>query len=270
VTRAGGKARTVILACEQVRPETVLGVTRREDNAWDYWADARGKIAHVRLAELNHGTAAELRRVVVRLHDDGARGLVLDLRWCPGGYLDEAVECARLFLDEGDVATARVRGKEDQVYRSTGEGAVTDLPLAVLVNGETSGGAELIAAALQDRGRAAVAGQRTVGKGSIQTSAAVPGSAVVLKVTGGDLVRPNGHALQREPGAGPGDDWGVRPDPDLESRVSADLSRSLKADWQAQTLRPGGSAERLPMDDPDADPQRQAAVEALKARLDRK
>jgi len=175
------------------------------------------------------------------------------------------VDVARLFLGDGAVATVKARGKDDQVFRSTGEGAVTDLPLVVLVNGETAGGGELIAAALQDRGRAAVVGQRTFGKGSTQTTAPVPGTPVVLKLTTGGILRPSGKPLQREAGARPGDDWGVRPDDGLDFRVSPDLAKSLKADWLRQTLRPGNCNEALPLDDPDADPQRQAAVEALKA-----
>jgi carboxyl-terminal processing protease len=267
VTREGGKPRVMILECEQFRPETVLGVSRRDDNSWNYWLDRKSKLAHLRVASFDHGTAAELRRVVSQLRDDGARGLVLDLRWCPGGFLEEAVGGAQVFLDEGVVATLKARDKEDQVYRSDGTGAVKDLPLVVLVNGETSGGAELLAAALQDRDRAVVVGQRTRGKASVQTSFPVTGAPIVLKVTNGEFVRPSGKPLHRAADARAADDWGVRPDDGLESRVSAELSASLKADWQRQTLRPGGDIERLPMDDLDADPQLQAAVEALKARL---
>jgi carboxyl-terminal processing protease len=263
--RGEARSQPVVLDCERGRPETVLGVARDDDNAWQFYADRKRKLAHVRIAALQRGTAAELRQVVTRLRDDGARGLVLDLRWCPGGYLDDSADAARLFLGDGEVATVKARDKEDQVFRSTGEGAVTDLPLVVLVNGETSGGAELIAAALQDRGRALVVGQRTLGKGSIQTAAPLPGTRVVLKLTNGTILRPSGKPLQREPDAKPGDDWGVRPDDGLEFRVSPALARSLRADWQRQTLRPGGCNEALPMDDPDADPQRQAALEALLA-----
>lgn len=260
-------APTVLLESRRFRPEAVLGVARQEDGAWTYWVDSRAGLAHVRLASLSKGAAGELRRVVSALHDGGLRGLVLDLRWCPGGFLDEAVDAARIFLDEGTVATIHSRGKEDLVYRSDGRGRLTDFPVVVLVNGETCGGAELIAAALQDRGRAAVAGQRTVGKASVQTQLplSVPGAA--LKLTSGVFVRPDGKDLQRGRDSRPDDDWGVRPDAGLEFRVSPDLAQAIKRDWQRQTLRPGSSAERLPMDDPDADPQRQAALEALRGRV---
>src|SRR5262249_54703093 len=147
-------------------------------------------------------------------------------------------------------------------------------PVLVLVNGETSGGAELIAAALQDNSRAKVAGQRTVGKGSIQTVVGIAVPDAGLKLTTGTFVRPSGKNLHRfadstaEPDlpAGRrrrqvGDDWGVRPDVDL--RTSAALAKLLKEWWLLQTLRPGPSNEALPLDDPTADPQRLAAVEEL-------
>jgi C-terminal processing protease CtpA/Prc len=263
--RAESKAPlTVDLAGEAFRPETVLGVRRRDDNSWDYLVDAKQKIAHIRIASVGKYTPSDLRNAVVRLRDDGLRGVILDLRWCPGGLLEEAVDSARLFLPEGVVARVKSRAKEEVVYRSTGEDAFTDFPMVVLVNGETMGGAELIAAALQDQGRAVVLGQRTVGKGSVQTSTSFGAPHVVLKLTSGAFVRPSGKNLQRNPDARPEDDWGVRPDDGLESRLSADLSRELKRDWQRQTLRPGACNDRLPLDDPDADPQRQAALEALR------
>ena len=265
--RPQGTAQAVVLKCQRFHPETVLGVSRQEDNSWTYWIDERAGLAHARLAALGKGSAAELRGVVSSLHDGGLRGLILDLRWCPGGVLNEAVDSASLFLDGGVVATVHARGKDDVVHRSDGQGAFTDFPVVVLVNGQTSGGAELIAAALQDRGRAVVAGQRTVGKGSVQTQLPLAAPGAALKLTNGAILRPSRKGLQREPGAGPDDDWGVRPDDGLEFRVSPDLARALKRDWERQTLRPGGSAERLPLDDPDADPQRQAALECLRERV---
>ena len=262
--RPGAKATTLQLEARRFRPEAIAGLSRQDDNTWTYWVDSQARLAHVRLAALNKGSAGELRQVIAALHAAGLRGLLLDMRWCPGGFLDEAVDAARVFLSEGEIATVRARGREDVAYRSDGQNAFTDFPIIVLVNGETSGGAELIAAALQDRGRAMVAGQRTVGKGSVQTQIAlgVPGAA--LKLTNGVFLRPNGKEIQRKKGAGVGDDWGIRPENDLEFRLSPDLARTLKEEWQRQTLRPGASVVRLPLDDPDSDPQRQAAVEALR------
>lgn len=263
--RPGEKGeRTAVLRREHFRPETVLGVTRREDGNWDSLLDRKRGIAHVRLSALGRGTAEELRSVLTDLSERRLRGLVLDLRWCPGGYLSEAVDVADLFLGQGVIATARSRGREDTVYRSTAVGKFRNFPVVVLVNGETSGGAELIAAALQDHKRATVVGQRTLGKGSIQTPLHVGIANVGLKLTTGTFLRPSGKSLHRFPESRPGDDWGVHPDPGCDYRVSADMGRRLREWWLWQSLRPVDSCERLPLDDPHADPQRKAAVEVLR------
>jgi C-terminal processing protease CtpA/Prc len=260
--RPGAKGtRTALLQRERFHPESVLGVARCDDNSWDYLADPHRHIAHVRLATLGRGTAEELREVLEGLQGrDCLRGLVLDLRWCPGGYLNEAVEVADLFLGKGTVATVRSRDREPTVYRASDVCGLRGFPVVVLVNGETSGGAELIAAALQDHKRAVVVGQRTLGKASVQTPLAVGLPGVSLKITSGTFVRPSGKNLHRFPDSKPGDDWGVCPDEGGEFRISADLARQLKQWWLLQSLRPGPSRERLEMDDPTADPQRQAAL----------
>ena len=275
VRSAGDKdGRKVQLVRDHFQAETVQGVTRRDDNSWDYWLDPKKRIAQVRVVTLARHTPAELERVLMRLDGgEGLRGVVLDLRWCPGGWLTSATGVASLFLEDGVIARTKARAEGEQVYQAQAdEHKFLRCPVVVLVNGETTGGGELIAAALQDHKRAAVAGQRTRGKGSIQSS--VPRLAVVregggfdglleLKLTTGTFVRPNGKGLNRFADSKPSDDWGVRPDPELEFRVSPDLGRRLKEWWQQQALRPGSSSKALPLDDPQQDPQRQAALKAV-------
>lgn len=262
-------AVTATLQRQEFLTERVLGVSRHDDHSWNYLVDLERRIAHIRLPSLGRGTAFQLREAITALKEQKLSGLILDLRWCPGGYLEESVEVARLFLGEGTVATVKGRNRPDAVYRSTNEGPFRDLPTVVLVNGETTGGAELIAAALQDHGRAAVAGQRTAGKGSVQTTLYLGREGVGMKLTTATIVRPSGKGLHRFPESKPADDWGVRPDPGLEFRVSPDLGKALREWWLLQSLRPGPSFERLPLDDPAGDPQREAALAALIGRIDR-
>src|SRR5262249_42546930 len=122
-------------------------------------------------------------------------------------------------------------------------------------------------AALQDNNRAVVAGQRTLGKASVQSMMALPAGGMGFKLTTGTFQRPNGKNLHRFPDSKPSDDWGVIPDSKYEFRVSADLSRKLQEWWLLQTLRPGSSNEALPLDDPVADPQQQAALKMLRERV---
>src|SRR5262249_42724127 len=134
---------------------------------------------------LARGSSSELREVIDRLHDQELAGLILDLRWCPGGYLDEAVDTARLFLGQGIIATVKYRSRPEQVYRCERAGDHVSFPTVMLVNGETSGGAEMIAAALQDHGRARVLGQRTLGKASVQDPIHLAVGHVGMKLTSG-------------------------------------------------------------------------------------
>src|SRR5262249_14747829 len=148
------------------------------------------------------------------------------------------------------------------VNASAVEVTATDIPLLLLVNGETSGGGELVAAALQDNGRAVVAGQRTFGKGTIQLPLLREGYP--FKLTKGTFGRPSGKTSQRPPDSKPTDDGGVRPDGDHELPITAELSKRLKEWHTLQVLRPPSDRSALPIDDPEADPQRQAAVQMLR------
>jgi carboxyl-terminal processing protease len=250
----------VTLEWRRFRPESVFGVARRDDNTWNYWLDAEHKIAHLRLGNLVESTPDELTDIVAALRRDGLRGLILDLRWCPGGALSGSTKTAELFLGEGTIATVRYRNRPEEVYRSTNEGKHNDFPMVVLINRDSTGGAELIAAALQDHHRAVLVGQRTHGKGNVQ---ALRTGAIGLKVTSGTIMRPCGKPLHRFPDSKPDDPWGVHPDPGREFRISADANRALRTWWDEMTMRPGSSTKRLPLDDPLADPQRNAALEAV-------
>jgi carboxyl-terminal processing protease len=292
------RPRQGVLKPDDARAETVLGVSRQADNSWNYWIDQEHRIAHIRLANLEQETAVELSKVLMRLKEEQVAGLILDLRWCPGGFLNVALYVADIFMGEynlahfmlplpGNVyamadpflgethcenATVRYRNSQDE-YRGRAGFGFTGVPIIVLVNSESSGGAELIAAVLQDNLRARILGQRTRGKGSVQTilnlwanpqlQLSVPVPRTSIKISNGELTRPSGKRLNRLPGSRAQDAWGVQPDPGLEYRVSPALAQQLRTWWQWQDLRPGDSVESLPLDDPDVDPQRQAALAAL-------
>jgi carboxyl-terminal processing protease len=257
--------RTALVLPARFRVETAPGVRRRGNGEWDYVADEKARLAYVRLVALGRGTAEELRLTLLELRrKKKMRGLVLDLRWCPGGFLNEAVKVAELFLGEATIATVKMRDRPDEVYRSTAGGKLDDFPVVVLVNGETSGGAELIAAALQDHRRALVVGSRTLGKASVQTPVVVA-EGLDFKLTTGTFVRPSGKGLHR-PADGAGE-WGVVPDEDF--RVSPDLGRRLKGWWLEFSLLPAGARDRHPLELPGADPQQAAALKALRRQIER-
>jgi carboxyl-terminal processing protease len=277
VVERQGEAGPLRLRLERTdfTPESLFGVVRKADNSWDYWLDRDRRIAYVRLGPIENDSGDRLSEV---LHDLGEiRGLVFDLRWCPGGYIDPAVQIASTFLDRGRIARMKYRNPDrgDTAELRADGGLIRykagDFPVLLLVNGETTGGGELIAAALRDNGRAVVAGTRTFGKASIQWTMSIQGlPGYQFKLTGGTYTRPNGKNLQRFPDSKPTDDWGVRPDPGYELPTSAPLAHRLKELYQLYALRPGGSREAMDLDDPEADPQRLRALKLMRSRIERK
>jgi carboxyl-terminal processing protease len=268
--RPGEKAPLEVkLEGEVFQPESVLGVSRDWNNRWNYWIDRDHKIAQIRLGALSPSTPDELAQVLEKLRQDDVRGVVLDLRWCPGGMLQSAIDVAGQFLRKGTIATIQGRKDGETKYCVEEGPKFLGVPVVVLVNADSSGGAELIAAALQDHGRATVAGQRTVGKGSVQSFITLPiqGTPAGLKLTSATFVRPSGKPLHRFPDSKVTDDWGVRPDPGQECRISPELSRQLRDWWLLQTLRPGGCEKTLPLDDPEKDVQCRQAVLLLTRRI---
>jgi carboxyl-terminal processing protease len=260
----------LLLDVGEFHAESVFGVQRLIDNSWYYWLDRDKKIAHVRIGSIRDGTDDDLREALHRLEKEGMRGLLLDLRGCPGGLLTPANNIAGMFLDKGTVAYRKMSGKAtdaqfQQVIEE--EGPFCNVLVLVLVNHETSGGGELIAAALQESNRAKIAGQRTRGKASVQVMHPLPIHGAYLKLTSLVFVTAKGKNLHRFPDSKLRDDWGVRPDDGLEFRVSPAMNQQVREWWVAQTLRPGSSRERLPLDDPENDPQRQLALQALRERL---
>jgi carboxyl-terminal processing protease len=203
--------------------------------------------------------------------------LLLDLRWCPGGYVDQGTNIAGIFLLP-DAVVARVellpklaasfQGRYPTVYKPDPQlPRFTGPPLVALVGPETLGGGELIAAALQENGRGVVAGQRTPGRASTMQQLDLGYGGLYFKATYGTTLRPSGKSRQRTPASAPTDDWGVRPDPGLDVPVTAAVAAEVRGWAEEQALRPAGNRAVLPFDDPDRDPVRAAALAHLRRQL---
>jgi carboxyl-terminal processing protease len=169
-------------------------------------------VERLRVTAFTRGVGRWVRARVSDAHNRHLRGLVLDLRDDPGGLLDEAVETASAFLDGGPVVAYEQRGHPKQVLTALGNGD-TGTPLVVLVDGGTASAAEIVAAALQDRGRAVIIGSRTFGKGSVQAPSQLSdGSA--LEFTVGHYLTPSGRSI---------DGVGVVPDLEVPPTTAPNL-----------------------------------------------
>jgi len=125
-------------------------------------------IAYVSLTDFSAQATKQLENALGAILSQKPKGLILDLRDNPGGYLQQAIEVADLFLDSGVIASEKFKDGEERTFRSGPEGIAQDIPLVVLVNGGSASASEIVAGALQDRGRAKLVGEKTFGKGSVQ------------------------------------------------------------------------------------------------------
>jgi carboxyl-terminal processing protease len=152
-----------------------------------------GGVERLRISAFTRGVGRWTRSQVRAAAARHVRGIVLDLRDNPGGLLDEAVETASAFLRDGPVVSYQQRGHTPDVLDALG-GGNTDVPLVVLVDGGTASAAEIVASALQDRGRAVIIGSQTFGKGSVQAPSQLSdGSA--LELTVGHYLTPSGRSI---------------------------------------------------------------------------
>lgn len=169
-------------------------------------ADGR-ELGYVRLLSFSEGAHAQLARAVHRVEQEGAEGIVLDLRHNPGGLLEEAVLCASLFLPEGEVVVSTDSRTQGESVHETGGGRITSLPLVVLIDRGTASAAEILTAALADNGDAEVVGTRSFGKGVFQEEQSLSNGGA-LKLTVGEYFTPEGVNLAESHGIHP--DVGVR------------------------------------------------------------
>lgn len=193
VPTSGGKPRNVTLQRADVRVPAVDGAIRRDPD--------RDRVAYVSFHTFSEGAHGELRAEIERLYRRGAQGLVLDLRGNGGGLLNEAVLCASIFLEDGNVVSTRSRTQGDKDYPAIGD-AIEPKPTVVLVNRDTASAAEILTAALQQNGLAEVVGTRTYGKGTFQEVMDLPAGGA-LDLTIGEYLTANGSSILGE---------GVKPD----------------------------------------------------------
>ncbi len=172
-----------------------------------------GDIAVVSLYRFSSELTSEFDRIVDQVVQKGAKGIVLDLRNNPGGFLDAGVTVAEEFLQTGDkIVEERFKTGQISPFLSSRDGRLKDIPVVVLVNNGSASAAEIVAGALQDNRQAVVVGEQTFGKGSVQAVEEFPdGSA--LRVTVAKWYTPAGRSISDE---------GIAPDRMVEAAEGSD------------------------------------------------
>ncbi|MFI9724343.1 S41 family peptidase [Streptomyces sp. NPDC052396] len=193
VLRHQGRVLRLTLRRERLYTQSVIA---------DRFRAGRAAGTRIRVGAFTRGTGVRVREAVREAAP--GEGVLLDLRGNSGGLVTEAVTTASAFLDGGLVATYDVHGRE-RILRA-GPGGDTRRPLVVLVDGGTMSAGELLAGALQDRGRAVLVGSRTFGKGSVQMPRDLPGGSVAEQTVG----------QYRTPSGRPVDGRGITPDLEVQ------------------------------------------------------
>ena len=204
-----------------------------------------GDVAYVRLSSFNEQTEGALRRAMSTMRQQAGgnlKGLILDLRNNPGGLLDQAVQVADDFLDQGEIVSTRARREQDaQRWNARAGDIAQGLPMVVLVNAGSASASEIVAGALQDHRRAVVMGVKSFGKGSVQTVMPIPGQGAI-RLTTARYYTPSGRSIQAT-GIEPDIEvLAARPDPNAPARDrEADLRRALRNDGERS-----GAAQQPP------------------------
>ncbi len=227
-----------------------------------------GNLAVISVNEFSRDVGADVLREWRKLEGEATGrigGLVLDLRSNPGGSLDEAVALSDLFLDKGRIVSQRGRARGESIAydaETVFRGAIAPgVPMIVLINEGSASASEIVAGALQDHNRALVMGQRSFGKGSVQSLIAI-GNEAALKLTTARYFTPSGHSVQ---------EGGIKPNIRVPQLSDPDLARRSKFTMRESDLR-GHLVNELGIKDDDLtrdiidDPRFKFTAEELEAK----
>ncbi len=297
VVRHTGEEDLVTFKIEReiIRTPSVLGDRHDDRGAWQFTLEDHPNIAHVRLTTFGEHTAEELQEA---LEFKGRRvdGLIFDVRGNAGGYLKTAIEVSRIFISDGAIVSTRGRGgvmQSEYLANSTAK-FDTKTPMVVLTDRFSASASEIVAACLQDHGRAIVIGERTWGKGTVQNIIRMEGGKSALKLTTASYWRPSGKNIHRGKNADEDDDWGVQPNDGFEIKLTDDQLREVarlrrerdlyniggsknnRADDDEPAVEPVDNGDRNETETDDSseaddevfvDPQLQKAIEYLEKQI---
>jgi carboxyl-terminal processing protease len=270
--RAGGEESTINVTRGAIRMPSVKGLVLDESGTWNFWLDQEARLGYMQITDFSRQTADNCRSALKDLTQAGVKGLVLDLRRCPGGMLDSVVETAGLFLNEGTIVTIKASHQPDSTRVSGKTDYAGDFPLVVLIDQHTASAAEILAGALKDNSRATLLGTRTFGKGSVQSIVPIEGHGAI-RLTSAYFYLPSGKSIDRQSGLAV---WGVDPTDGFYVPLTPEqhdewLKRRQKRDildGMAKMIPSKGQAAILAAVESElADIQLAAAYKALSARV---
>jgi carboxyl-terminal processing protease len=222
------------LTRKSIALESVVGDHRDVDDHWVFRLRKYPEIAYVRVTSFGEKTEGELRQVFLEELGSDYEALILDVRGNSGGLLVSAVNICDQLIDTGRIVTIKTRGgKIDSKYDATpGTLVPKEIPVVILIDGNSASASEILAACLQDHGRATVIGTRSFGKGTVQNVLPLESGRSALKLTTARYYRPNGKNIHRIDDAPESEEWGVSPDEGMAVTMTDEAYRELVQKWQ--------------------------------------
>lgn len=187
IKRANKKPFTVTLRRAEIKVDAVKSALKNDD------------ILYIRISSFNEDLSKNVEKEVNNAQKklkNKLAGIVLDLRNNPGGLLEQAVNVSDLFLEQGEIVSTRSRNVEDTIKYSASAGEIAKgLPIVVIINEGSASAAEILAGALQDHHRAVIIGEKSFGKGSVQTLSPLPNGGG-MRLTTARYYTPSGRSIQ--------------------------------------------------------------------------
>lgn len=241
-----GKTWDVTIVRDRIVVQPLRGWQRKPDGQWDWIVDPANRIGYVRLTTFTETSGPDLDQVLNQLEKEGLNGLILDLRYNPGGYLTSAAEVADLFIREGVIVKSSPRHGFATYDIAHDKGTHPDYPLVILINEGSASASEIVAGALQDPkySRATLVGERSYGKGSVQVVTPYTGGGSQLKYTvayyhlPSDQQVKNRYQMEKQGRK----DWGIAPDVEVKINT-AELREMIEKQRDNDVLVQAGHDE---------------------------
>ncbi|MFN2275746.1 MAG: S41 family peptidase [Anaerolineales bacterium] len=195
----GSKVQLGVISPETGNTPIQVELTRQRidiPSVTAYLSPIDASVGVIQLIRFADSSPEEVRRSYQKLREEGVQALILDLRDNGGGLLESTVSIARLFLEKGLIFTEVDARGEAESFQADDPGLASDIPLAVLINGNTASAAEVLAASLKENGRAVLIGNRTFGKGTVQAVVELSDGSS-LHITTARWLTPMGQVLDR-------------------------------------------------------------------------
>jgi carboxyl-terminal processing protease len=276
--RRTGKEQTrdIVLTRAKIVVPTLRGWERTGEGKWLRMVDEQDKIGYIRLTSFSETTASDTDASLKGLEAAGMKGLIMDLRFNPGGFFDSSIAVADEFLDEGLIVITRSRFGTPSYAAAHSKGTHPNYPMVVLINAGSASASEIVAGALADPShkRVILVGERTHGKGVVQGISQYPGDGAQLKYTMANWYLPSGQKIksQEEAKKEGKSDWGVGPGVAVSLR-SDEFRKMLEMQRDNDVLVSGGHDANSPVkkhtveQTVEADPQLSTAILVVKSEL---